>query len=99
LVLLKLNPGKVLDVLNAVRNLADKPVAGVDLRYTMNIFGTWDVGLWVNSEDANQTLDFVQRKIKDISGVTEVYTVPTFPHGNIARDLKAQEEQKHPLRT
>lgn len=102
LVLLKLNPGKILDTLGAIRNLPEKPAQGVDLNYAMSIFGAWDVGLWINAEDSNQALKFVQRKVKDMPGVTEVYTVPTFPHGNRMKigsrqEAKNSQEQKHPL--
>jgi hypothetical protein len=98
LVLVKLNPGKLLDTLSALRNLSDKPVSGVDLCYTMNIFGSWDVGMWINAENSTQALDFVQKKIKDMSGVTEVYTVPTFPHGNTIKEKMETAEEKHPLK-
>ena len=92
LVLMKLNPGKIMDTLGAIRNLSEKPVSGVDLCYTMNIFGAWDVGIWINAEDSGQALEFVQKKVKDMTGVTEVYTVPTCPHGN--RNLRGAEDQK-----
>ncbi len=94
LVLMKINPGKILDTLGAIRNLSEKPVSGVDLCYTMNIFGAWDVGIWINAEDSEQALEFVQKKVKDMNGVTEVYTVPTFPHGN--RNLRAEEKTAKP---
>ena len=92
LVLMKLNPGKIMDTLGAIRNLSEKPVSGVDLCYTMNIFGAWDVGIWINAEDSGQALEFVQKQVKDMTGVTEVYTVPTVPHGN--RNLRGAEDQK-----
>jgi hypothetical protein len=88
---MKLNPGKIMDTLGAIRSLSEKPVSGVDLCYTMNIFGAWDVGIWINAEDSNQALEFVQKKVKDMNGVTEVYTVPTFPHGN--RNLRAEDQK------
>jgi hypothetical protein len=40
----------------------------------------------------------VQKKVKNLNGVTDVYTVPTFPHGNGVKSAK-QEEQKAPLGT
>ena len=40
----------------------------------------WDVGVWIDAEDTNQAVEFVHKKIKDISGVADIYTVPTFPH-------------------
>jgi uncharacterized protein with GYD domain len=91
---MKLNPGKIIDTLGAIRNLSEKPVSGVDLCYTMNIFGAWDVGIWINAEDSAQALEFVQKKVKDMNGVTEVYTVPTFPHGN--RNLQADQKSAKP---
>jgi len=79
---LKLNPGKIVESIDALRNLPEKPSPGVDLCYTMNIFGSWDVGVWIDAENTDQAIDFVQRKIKGISGVSDVYALPTFPHGN-----------------
>jgi uncharacterized protein with GYD domain len=92
LILMRLNPGKIMDTMNDIRKISNQPVNGVDLCYTMNIFGAWDVGVWINAEDSTQALEFVQKKVKDMNGVTEVYTVPTFPHGN--RTLKVAEDEK-----
>jgi hypothetical protein len=82
LVLMKLNPGKIADALGDIRKLEEQPVSGVDLCYSMNIFGTWDVGVWINAENSSEVLEFVQKKVRHLDGVTDVYTVPTFPHGN-----------------
>ena len=104
LVLLKLNPGKIIDTLGDLRNLPATPVPGVDVCYSMNIFGAWDVGIWINAENSGQALEFVQKKVKDMTGVTEVYTIPTFPHANKNRDTVVQETktveatQKRPLK-
>jgi len=92
LVLLKLNPGKTIDVLNELRSLPDKPRPGVDLCYTLNVFGTWDVGVWFDAENTKQAVDFVQRKIRKISGVTNAYTLPTFPHGKMSQRIYPGEE-------
>lgn len=94
LVLVKLNPGKIADALSAIRNIPETPVAGVDVCYSMNLFGSWDVGLWINAENREQALDFVQQKVKDLNGVTEIYTVPTFPHGNANGNGKRTEPKK-----
>jgi hypothetical protein len=95
LVLMKLNPGKIVDTLGDIRKLDDKPISGVDLCYSINIFGAWDVGMWINAENSSEVLEFVQKKVKNLNGVTDVYTVPTFPHGN-AKSGKHAEEQKTP---
>ena len=101
LVLLKLNPTKLMEALGAIRTMDEKPVAGVDLLYSMNIFGSWDVGMWINAEESGQAIDFVQKKMKGLTGVTDVYTLPTFPHGNGLKtgngNGKTSEEQKRPL--
>ena len=93
LILLKLNPGKLMDTLGSLRQLSSNPIDGVDLCYTMNIFGVWDVGVWISAEDSTQVLEFVQKKVKNLAGITEVYTVPTFPHGN--EPLKVEDEVKN----
>src|SRR3990170_4904328 len=103
LVLLKLNPARLMETLGAIRNMDEKPVSGVDLLYSMNIFGSWDVGMWISAEESNQAIDFIQKKMKGLNGVTEVYTLPTFPHGSGTKNGngngKNSEEQKHPLET
>ena len=102
LVLLKLNPTKLVDTLSLIRNTPAMPIPGVDICYMVNIFGAWDVGIWINAENSGQALDFVQKKVKDLNGVTEVYTVPTFPHGNIRKKenlqkAKPSEEEQKPV--
>ena len=89
LVLLKINPGRIVETLGAIRNLSNAPVPGVNLYYAMNIFGAWDVGIWLNAENSSEVLEFVQEKVKRLKGVTDVYTVPTFPHGNGPAEKKA----------
>lgn len=91
LVLLKLNPGRLIDTLGAIRSFPAMPVPGLDICYSMNIFGVWDVGIWINADNSGQVLEFVQNKVKDVTGVSEVYTVPTFPHANGRKKEKAQE--------
>ena len=102
LVLLKLNPGKLIDTLGVIRSLPATPVPGVDICYALNIFGSWDVGIWINAENSGQALEFVNKKMRGLNGVTEVYTVPTFPHGAVSKignvqETKNSEDQNHPL--
>ena len=82
LILLKVNPAKLAETLEAIRKMEQKPVEGVDLQYTINIFGSWDAGLWINAEENAQTLQFVQKKLKHLNGVTDIYPIPTFPHAD-----------------
>jgi len=92
LVLLKLNPTKIMETLNSIRNMEEKPVSGVELLYSMNIFGAWDVGMWIDAEGSSEAVDFVQRKMKNLNGVSEVYTLPTFPHGNLIKSGKNSDQ-------
>lgn len=92
LVLLKLNPAKITDTLNAIRKMNGKPVNGVDLRYSMNIFGSWDVGVWIDAGGSPQALEFVQKKMKGLNGVTDVYAIPTFPHVSGDKDSQDSEQ-------
>ncbi len=95
LVLLKISSGKIVDTMDALRKVPRSPLDGVDLAYTMNIFGTWDVGLWFNAENTAQAIDFVHKRIKKIPGVVDVYTLPTFPHrGELPRESNNPEEPK-----
>lgn len=94
LVLLKLSPGKLVEAIDTLRKLPTKPIHGVDLCYTMNIFGTWDVGVWFDAENTAQAIDFVHNKIKDIPGVNDTYTVPTFPHGPLKGKSRQVSESK-----
>jgi hypothetical protein len=80
LVLMKLNPGKIVDTLGDIRKIEANPVSDVDLCYNMNIFGAWDVGIWINAENSSEVLEFVQKKVKNLNGVTDVYTIPTVPY-------------------
>ena len=80
LVLLKLSPTKVIDTINNLRKLPQKPSPGVDLQYIMNVFGTWDVAMWFDAENSNQALEFIREKLAQATGVVDVYTVPAFPN-------------------
>jgi predicted P-loop ATPase/GTPase len=97
--LLKLNAGKIVDAMNALRKLPDKPSSGVNPRYTMNIFGVWDVGIWFSAENTMRAAEFVYKKIKEIPGVTDIYTVPTFPHGMSAPSTSQRLEEEDPKKT
>ena len=95
LVLLKISAGKIVDTMDTLRKVPRSPTDGVDLAYTMNIFGTWDVGLWFTAENTTRAIDFVQKRVKKIPGVVDVYTLPTFPHGGeFPRERPNLEEPK-----
>ena len=80
LLLLKLNKAKLLETIDAVRKLPRSPSPGVDLNYTMNIFGTWHVAVWFSSINSTQAIEFINKKISQIPGVIDAFPVATFPH-------------------
>jgi hypothetical protein len=80
LLLLALNKAKLLETIDAVRKLPKNPSPGVDLNYTMNIFGTWHVAVWFSSNSSTQAIEFINKKISQIPGVIDAFPVATFPH-------------------
>jgi len=96
LVLLKVNPAKISNTISALRDIPEKPSPGVDLQYVMNVFGTWDVAMWFNSDSHDKAIDFIHKKISQIPGVEDAYTVPTFPNRkpSQARETAPKHEAK-----
>lgn len=80
LLLLKLNKRRLLETIDALRNLPKNPSSGVDVNYTMNIFGTWHVAVWFSSDKSAEAIDFINRKIGQIPGVVDAFPVAAFPH-------------------
>jgi len=79
LVLCKINPNQTDEALRALKGLPEKPVTGVTLHYSFNVFGAWDACLWFDAESHDQAMNFVQTKIRPITGIRETYTMPTTP--------------------
>jgi len=77
LLLVKISPGQTDDAVRAFRNLPEKPSTGVTLHYTYNVFGTWDTCVWFEADNHDNAMNFVQNKIRPITGVIETYTMPT----------------------
>ena len=99
LVLLKLDQEKILKAIKSLRGLPEKPSTGVNLQYLMNIFGTWDVAMWFNAENSNRAVDFVQKRIGQISGVVDSYTVPTFPNRKLQQEQEPTPKIETPEKT
>jgi len=80
LLLLALEKAKLMETINTLRKLPRNPSPGVDLNYTMNIFGTWHVAVWFSSDNSTQAVEFINKKISQIPGVVDAFPVATFPH-------------------
>jgi uncharacterized protein with GYD domain len=96
LVLLKLNPAKIANAIDALRGLPEKPSPGVDLHYVMSVFGTWDVAMWFDADNPEKAVDFVHKKIGQISGIVDAYTVPTFPNRKPQQGREATPKSENP---
>ena len=97
LLLLKLDKKRLLETIDTLRKLPKKPHSGVELEHTMNIFGTWHVAVWFNSDNSSRAIDFINKKIGQIPGVVDAFPVATFPHigstkGNPSEDREESEE-------
>jgi uncharacterized protein with GYD domain len=75
--LVKADPARVRDVIEAIRALPPEPVTGVKLYHSMNVFGEWDFCIWFEAETPDNAVDFVQRKILTIPGIQRTYTLPS----------------------
>ena len=80
LLLLALDKAKLMETIDSLRKLPRNPSPGVDLNYTMNIFGTWHVAVWFSSDNSIQAAEFINNKIGQIPGVVDAFPVATFPH-------------------
>ena len=89
LLLLALNKAKMLETIDALRRLPRNPSLGVELDYTMNIFGTWHVAVWFSSDNSTQAIEFINKKISQIPGVLDAFPVATFPHIGSTKETRA----------
>lgn len=73
LVLLKMNSRMIRDAIDHLRNLPEKPRPGVELRYIMDIFGDWDLGLFINTDNEKNALAFLNENVDEVPGVIKAY--------------------------
>ena len=79
LVLMRIDPNQTFDVLQNLRNLPKKPMPGVNLYHTSNVFGTWDCCIWFKADNYDQAMNFIHKHLRSIPGVAETYAMPTTP--------------------
>ncbi|MGQ9461337.1 MAG: hypothetical protein ACUVRA_08955 [Candidatus Bathyarchaeaceae archaeon] len=88
LVLLKLDSRKIRDAISHLRNFPEKPRPGVKLRYTMDIFGDWDLGLIINTENEDNALEFLNENMDEIPGIVKAYILSGSPHRQVHKTKK-----------
>jgi uncharacterized protein with GYD domain len=76
LVLVKLNPSTTLPFFNALNNIAERPMEGIKIDASYNLFGTWDFAVWFEADSNDNAIHFVGEKIRSIEGVSETLTMP-----------------------
>ncbi len=76
LVLVKLNPGKTLPFFNAFSEMAERPMEGIKVNASYNVFGSWDFAVWFEADSNDNAIHFVGEKIRSIEGVNETLTMP-----------------------
>ena len=94
LLLLKLDKNRMLETIDTLRKIPNKPHSGVDLEHTMNIFGTWHVAVWFSSENSSQAIEFINKKIGQIPGVVDAFPVATFPHMGSAKENPSETREE-----
>jgi uncharacterized protein with GYD domain len=76
LVLIKLNPMKTNAFFDAFGTLSQKPMEGVNVYGSYNVFGNWDIAIWFEADSNDNALHFVGDKIRAMDGVVETHTMP-----------------------
>lgn len=79
LVFLKIDPNKTNNVQQTINKWPKNPEPHINLYYAMNIFGPWDACVWFEADNHNNAMNFVQRHIRTIPGVTETQVMPATP--------------------
>ena len=90
LVLLKLDSRRIRDAIGHLRNFPEKPRSGVKLRYTMDIFGDWDLGILIHTDNEGNALDFLDEDIDEIPGVVKAYILSGSPHRQTKKTAKEE---------
>ena len=91
LVLLKVDSKRIRDAIGRLRNFPERPRHGVMLRYTLDIFGDWDIGLLINTDNEENALDFLNENIDEIPGVVKAYILSGSPHRQMQKTKKAEK--------
>ncbi len=76
---LKVDRTKTHDCLRHLKDLPEKPNAGINVWYVANVFGDWDNCVWYETNDNTYAIDWVQHQLANIPGVVQTYTLPTTP--------------------
>ena len=76
LVLVKLNPAKTEAFFNSLSTIAERPMDGIRINASYNVFGSWDFAVWFEADSNDNAIHFVGEKIRAMEGVNETLTMP-----------------------
>lgn len=73
---LRVERPKTRSALSDLKALPKKPMDGITLHTTVNVFGQWDVAILFEAINRDQAMNFTKRKIHSIPGVCEFKIMP-----------------------
>ncbi len=76
LVLIKLDPLKTRSFFDSLSDLSERPIKGVTVDSSYNVFGAWDMAIWFEADSNDNAIHFVGERIRTMEGVTETLTMP-----------------------
>ena len=76
LVLVKLNPSKTETFYNSLSAISERPMNGIRVNASYNVFGSWDFAVWFEADSNENAIHFVSEKIRSMEGVNETLTMP-----------------------
>jgi uncharacterized protein with GYD domain len=79
LVLVKLNPSKTENFSNHLMRLSERPMEGVKLIASYNVFGGWDIAVWFEAHNNDDAVHFISETLRSVDGVIETLTMPATP--------------------
>ncbi len=86
---LKVDRSKASEATNGLKKLPKKsPNPGIKVYYVANVFGEWDNFVWFEADDNKHAIEYVQKTLSKIPGVTYTSTYPSAPIREYYKDWK-----------
>ena len=82
LTMIRINPNMAAKLYEPLMEFTEKPVEGVTLEESFQVFGRWDFAVLFDADSNENALHFVGDKIRLVEGVMETFTIPITPIKN-----------------
>jgi len=56
--------------------MSERPMEGVRLSASYNVFGGWDIIVWFEADNNDDAVHFIGEKLRSVDGVIETLTMP-----------------------